>query len=478
MLFWEWERLESYVEDNFFKISDPGRLSSPVLGVKIWRDENLRLVMEAKSTESASLNDSEFPPGTVRTNEDAVKFESPGGGTARAVGVDIRRTNSRTSYRHGTHETTQTCSLHYFESTTPQTDSVAYVFDWVANIDQRHYIWPDGVKDSVQEVSIRTLGYGSKPIIFKATSTSDAGSRNCVDLDIGGFRVVLGCAQLGAERMSVKPGYIMYLGHPDDATRKRIRDSLSFALGFPIVYLGYAEYTEHQKLAYFKAVNAYSMDGRAFNVPAMAPAPICSPDESNLLDKDRLRVVVNAFFDNYNNFGLSSLEWVYWHAVTAPVHMAAAYFGAIIENLQKRYIDHQGADFNNLIITKQQYKTLKRAILEAIGDCNLGPAEKKIFEDKISNGNTISLKIRSKRFFEHLGLEMGDIEIAAWQRRNDAAHGNELIDGDYIALIRDTKLLKLILHRIVLKITRASDQYIDYYTVHFPRRLVNCGVSD
>ncbi|WP_440058762.1 hypothetical protein [Pseudomonas fragariae (ex Marin et al. 2024)] len=478
MLFWEWERLESYVEKNLFKISDPGKLLFPVLGVRIWRDENLRLVMEAKSKEREIQQDPEFPPGTVRINEAAVELESPGGGTARAFGVYIRRTDSRTNDQHGTHETTQTCSLHYFETKTPQTGSVAYVFDWVANINPNYYVWPDLARDSVQEISTRTWGYGSELLILKAISGSDGGSRKCVDLNIGGQRVILGCAQLEVERMSVKPGYIIYLGHPDNETRKRIRDSLSFAMGFPIVYLGYAEYTEQQKLAYFKAVNAYSMDGRAFNVPVMAPAPICSPDGSNILDKTRLGMVANAFFDNYNSFGLSSLNWIYWHAVTAPVHMAAAYFGAAIESIQKKYIDHQGTSFNNLIIPKVEYKALKKLIFRAVRDCGLELADKKTFEDKINNGNVVSLKVLSIRFFEHLGLEMGQIEIAAWQRRNDAAHGNELADGDYIALIRDTKLLKLILHRIVLKITCASDLYIDYYTAYFPSRLVKCGVSD
>ena len=478
MLFWEWERLESYVEDNFFQVSDAGKLLSPVLSVKIWRDENLRLVMEARSSGRPNLADPEYPPGTVRVNEDVVEFSSPGGGEARASGVDIIKTNSRSNYQHGTYETIQTCSFRYFESTTSTEGAVGFVFDWVANVDQRYYIWPDGIKDSVREESTRTFSYGSQPVVMSAVSTSDGASRNCVDLEVGGFRIILGCAEPKADRGAIKPGYILYVGHPDEGSRKRIRDSLSFALGFPIVHLGHAEYTEQQKLAYFKAVNAYSMDGRAFKVPVMAPAPVCNPPGSNMLDRARLEVVANAFFDNYHSFGLSSLNWVYWHAVTAPVHMAAAYFGAAIEGIQKKYIDHQGDGFNNLIIPKRDYKTLRKAIFEAIGECGLEPADKKIFEEKISNGNVVSLKVRSQRFFEHLGLEMGDAETAAWQRRNDAAHGNELIDGDYISLIRDTKLLKLILHRIVLKITSASDKYIDYYTVNFPTRLVKCGVSE
>ncbi|EKG37166.1 hypothetical protein Pav013_3552 [Pseudomonas syringae pv. avellanae str. ISPaVe013] len=478
MFFWEWERLESYVEDNLFSISDPGKLLSPVRSVRVWRDEKLCLVMETKSGEHPSHREQEHPPGTLRKNEEAVEFSSPGGDTARAFGVDIRNTRSHTNHQHGTHETVQTCSVHYFESATSQSGNVAYVFDWVANIDQRYYIWPDGIRDSVQEVSTRTFGYGADPVILTATSTTDGGSRNCVELNVGGIRVILGSTELEAEIMTIKPGYIIYLGHIDEETRKRIRDSLSFALGFPIVYFGYAEYNERQKLTYLKAFSAYSMDGRAFNVPVMAPAPICSPAGSNMLDRDKLSEVANSFFDNYHSYSLSSLNWVYWHAVTAPAHMAAAYFGAAIENIQKKYLESAGTRFNNLIIPKQEYRLLRKAVFEAIKNCDLTVADKKTFEEKINSGNVVSLKVRSHRFFEHLGLDMGSAEVAAWQRRNDAAHGNELEDGDYISLIRDTKLLKLILHRIVLTITGASEEYIDYYSLYFPIRALNCGVSE
>ncbi|VVP06705.1 hypothetical protein PS896_03111 [Pseudomonas fluorescens] len=478
MLFWEWERLESYVEKNFFRISDPGKLLAPVRSVKIWRDHNLRLFMETKSAEHLKNREQEYPPGTVRMNEDAVEFTSVGGATARAYGVDIRNTKSHSNHQHGTHETTQTCSLHNFEVITSRTGTVSYIFDWVANIDKGYYIWPDIAKDSMQEISTRTFGYGDEAITLTATSTDESGLRNCLDLNIGGFRAILGSTKPETGRENVKPGYILYIGDPDEDTRKRIRDSLSFALGFPIVYLGCAKYSEKQELLSFKAINAYSMDGRAFNVAVMPPAPISTPSGSNMLDKGKLEKVATSFYSNYNSYSLSSLNWIYWHAVTAPAHMAAAYFGAAIEKIQKKYIEGQGKNFNNLVIPKQKYNALKRNIFTAIKECDLSTEDKKTFEEKINGGNVVSLKVRSQRFFDHIGLDMGSAELTAWQRRNDAAHGNELADGDYISLIRDTKLLKLILHRIVLKITGASALYIDYYSLNFPEREVTHGVSE
>jgi hypothetical protein len=64
-----------------------------------------------------------------------------------------------------------------------------------------------------------------------------------------------------------------------------------------------------------------------------------------------------------------------------------------------------------------------------------------------------------------IGITLGQVEAAAWKRRNVAAHGGEVDLDSVIPTIMETKLLKIILHRIVLKITGASDRYYDDYTV-------------
>ena len=151
---------------------------------------------------------------------------------------------------------------------------------------------------------------------------------------------------------------------------------------------------------------------------------------------------------------------------------------AAIEAIQKKYIDNQGASFNNLIIAKNEYRLIKRAVLVAMKEFDLTPEDARTFINKLHNGNVVSLKVRSQRFFNYIDLDMGNAETIAWQRRNDAAHGNELVDGDYISLIRDTKILKLILNRIVLKITGASNEYTDYYSLNFPIKNIKSGVAE
>jgi hypothetical protein len=73
---------------------------------------------------------------------------------------------------------------------------------------------------------------------------------------------------------------------------------------------------------------------------------------------------------------------------------------------------------------------------------------------------------------------IGPEEALAWKRRNDAAHGNEMEAGVELSLIQDNKLLKVVFHRMLLRITNASDLYFDYATPGFPmRRLIDPASS-
>ncbi|MCP1441097.1 hypothetical protein J3D54_000229 [Pseudomonas sp. GGS8] len=478
MLFWEWERLESFIEQNHFQISDAGKLITPISSFKLRRDPELQLYLETKSQKMATSEQESHPPGTVHINEETVSFLSINGCTGLASGVQILSTNSNNNIHHNTRQTTQTSSVHQFECHTTQTGPVEFTFDWIANMDDCFYIWPDGVRDKLITTPTRTFGSDVNKITFEAESITEGNGRKCVDMTICGQRVILGVTKAEDIDQELKPGYILFPGEPDDATRKKIRDGLSFILGFPIIHIGSSKLDEQQQLKSFKAISANSMDGRAFKTQVLPPAPVTIQNTTNMIDKTKLERMVNSFCDNYESYGLSSLNWNYWYAMTAPTHMAPAYFGAIIESIQKKHIETLGSKFNNCIISKKEYKEIKLIILKATQETKLSPQDKKVLIEKLSNGNSASQKIRSQRFFEYLGLDMGTAELSAWQRRNDAAHGNDIPNKDYISLIKETKLLKLILHRIVLKITNASDSYIDYYSLHFPTRQISSGVSD
>ncbi len=77
-----------------------------------------------------------------------------------------------------------------------------------------------------------------------------------------------------------------------------------------------------------------------------------------------------------------------------------------------------------------------------------------------------------------IGIALGPDESQAWKRRNDAAHGIAMEDGEELDVIRDIKLLKVMFHRMVLRIINGADTYHDYATPGFPiRKLADPGAA-
>ena len=173
-----------------------------------------------------------------------------------------------------------------------------------------------------------------------------------------------------------------------------------------------------------------------------------------------------------------ALSWAYWHAICAPMHMKPAHFGSAIEGLQEAYCKaHPDKNRKRLIKDKDKdkAKALRDRLNAALLGLELDEELAAVFERKISNLNEVSGAVLSARILVELGLDVGPADEAAWARRNQAAHGKPRRSEDTIPTMRDTKLLRLLLNRMVLKIARASPTYFDDYTSgHAVRPLSQC----
>ncbi len=69
-----------------------------------------------------------------------------------------------------------------------------------------------------------------------------------------------------------------------------------------------------------------------------------------------------------------------------------------------------------------------------------------------------------------IGVALGFDKSQPWKRRNDAAHGLAMEDGEELDVIRDIKVLKIMFHRILLRIVNGADSYHEYATPGFPIR--------
>jgi hypothetical protein len=206
--------------------------------------------------------------------------------------------------------------------------------------------------------------------------------------------------------------------------------------------------------------------GRISEIPVLPPG-FLGTGNAFIAEQDAVARMANAVYEHYEELRFNSFSWVYWHAMCAPVHMAAGHFGAAIEALRRAYSkSHPGKIEGNLVSDKKKWNKLIEPFLKEIAAAELDQSVKDILSNRVrSNLNPQPAEKLSEAFLAAIGVTLGPLERAAWMLRNKAAHGAEVDLDSAVSTIRDTKLLKIILHRIVLKITGASDRYYDDYTI-------------
>ena len=101
-------------------------------------------------------------------------------------------------------------------------------------------------------------------------------------------------------------------------------------------------------------------------------------------------------------------------------------------------------------------------------------AKKSALRKNIGGLNRVHQRDVLDAIMEDIGIELGVDESQAWRRRNEAAHGIAMEAGGELDLIRDIKLLKVMFHRMLLRIINGADTYLDYATPGFPIR----GLAD
>ena len=298
-------------------------------------------------------------------------------------------------------------------------------------------------------------------ITISSDSENHSLSYNTLKLRVGGVTFYV-CAQDPKERLGgIKPGCIIYDGVPDESFRKKVRVALSFALGLYLIDLGSTYYDAEWGIVSTLARSAYSLGRGAFELHALPLAPLGRRFLFEL-NPDQLTRVVTAFVGAFNSLELANLHWAYWHACAATPHIAAAHFGAAIEGLQGVYIKANPDKAQEGWAPRQAWKTLRASLIAVVEGADIAAEAKTALKEKLSTLNGVDQRQRLKSLMTALNLQLSGDEDAAWRRRNKAAHGVPIPEGEELAAIRDMKLLRGVFQRLLLRITGAADQYVDY----------------
>lgn len=467
MNLWEWEDLEESLEELLLSLEYSEIIPEKISSFSLKRNEEQRIVLTTQSV--AGRKPEEVILGRVYKNESKVSLKSPyGEGVLRGV------SHLRTETDYLDHSSTPTKTTYEIQSIEfkHKTERITtHTIDYIANLPD-HFIWPNGYTDEVTHTKTRSY-MGAPSVELRTTKSKKNLVRDSLRLRIGEIEIVIGRSKTGRDGVE-RPGYILYTGQTDVTYRRRIQDCLSFAFGTPLVHFGHSSHCKDGYITELASISPNTVNGRAWSIASAPPAPITDGRGStNILNEDLFQRVAKGLFDNIESYNLDRLPWRLWHADTSPYFMRPAYYGALIEGLQNKYIEDTKNKISSTIIEKGEYRKIRPTLLKLLSKQIVDQKAKELFIEKINSGNTASLKIISQRFYSTLNLTLGDLEISAWNKRNDAAHGNEISEDDQVMFIRETKALKVMLNRIILRITNGSDDYIDYFTYNHPSRPLN-----
>lgn len=466
-----WDPFAHIVKSELVRVGDCGPLHGPITSFEVRRDDKLQLILETRTGQGATSRALKYPSGTVRLNSEIVSLSN-------GLGLDVEMSgvlplSYATSRNHalGSYDFTEISRVHAIEARLPNTKDVVYTVEWLENCRDFGMVWPHCVRYEPSKAGARrSIIPEADGLTIRGPDEREGFSRHCIRFQAAGHDMYLCAAWTNAADGCVGPGCLIYLGQPSDEARSRIRNSLSFSLGLYLVHLGTTAFSADWEILSFKSLSPYTIDRKVFELPAQLPAPLGSRWQSEV-SAALLSRMVNALYDHYDKLEFEDLGWAYWHAKCATPHISPVHFGAAIEAVQRAYMSEKPHLFSQKIVDdRKAWRAFASAVEKAAETLPVDDVGRACVLDNISGLNRIPHRKLMMKLHDQLRIRLSDAEDLAWRRRNDAAHGAAMKPGSELEIIQDMKLLRGIFTRLVLRITGASDSYIDYASPNFPVR--------
>ena len=467
MYFLESEIIELFNNQRNMDVINVDVLYNPIESINIKRDSELKIILETVSHFNATTQADTIPMGMVYINRSEVKLKDKFSNSSFVL-AGVTPYSSNISLNDNVR--TEWSSLDSLKATFESLTEEKYLIEFVSNMDMNNFILPDNI--SIKKSIIETIDIDK--INFSDTSTNRTGSLGCIGLKINDFSLYI-CSY---KHNNQNYQYILYDKIVPEEERRKIRDSISFIIGKPIIYLGYSTYTdtEESKIVSFELKSAYDYKG-AFTLEEWPPT-ILSSNMSNIIDSTVFNSLLISLYENYEKYHFQHLFWMYWHASTSHFYSASVQFGGCIESLQNSYLEENSN--SKIIESKKIWKDFRHDTKKLIDGLKIENNEKELLKNKMNNLNFLPQQKQLEKLFDLLNIELTNLESNTWKQRNIPAHGKEIKnDIDYI---RGVKILRTLLNRLVLKISNASEYYFDYYSFgnekSYKLRSITDGIKD
>ena len=263
---------------------------------------------------------------------------------------------------------------------------------------------------------------------------------------------------------------------PDLETREAVSEIVGFVLGTHILKVGETHFDANNKI--FKRIATNPWGDNVISKSKSNSVPPVS--FKNYFDYGKIERVLNKlvpiYIDKRKELGLSDVLWKYWISKELAIGTNLPILSSSLESLAENYIDA-----NSLIVTyTKEQKSEYRSLIE---DDKKSISEKIIKYDfnnrvmnSIENPFDIGIGPKLKLFFNHLSITFTNqsVENQALRARNKMVHSTIDSSDESIKLyIGLTRAYQTLVNRVILKILKFDEKYVDYYSEGFPEKNID-----
>lgn len=263
---------------------------------------------------------------------------------------------------------------------------------------------------------------------------------------------------------------------PSIEERKQIREYLSFFVGKRLMYIGETSFDENGNQIGFIMENprTYGFD---IKKECMSSAKTPIRNDALVLQNyfDTIQKYIRPFSELYGKLDFDSFFSAYWYAQKVTQPMDLPIFSAALENLKRKWYEEVECNPETVLIEKKDFSKRIKPIKLLVGTQFAGTEYVERMKRSVEGMNRMSVSEQLTHFFKGIDMAIGKKEKKALQARNFSAHGSYAGDNiDHEEQFMTSQIYECILVRVILKLLKYEGNYIDYGTIGYPEKNINC----
>lgn len=264
---------------------------------------------------------------------------------------------------------------------------------------------------------------------------------------------------------------------PNSEERGIIREYISFLAGKRLIYTGESHYDENGNVIGFvmESPRTYGMD-----IKSLCAQVGCAPIRNDITASqnyfETFIKYIEPFEKFYSTLDFQSLFSAYWYAHEIAKPMDLPILSGALEHLMKKWYSEIKLNPETVLMDKKEFSKCIMPIIEKVEEQFEGTEYVERMKRSILNINRMSVNEQVTNFFTEISLPIGEEEKKALRARNFSAHGS-FREGDYREQYLLSRVYECLISRVVLKLLGYKGFYVDYGTIGYPMKEIDCPIG-